>query len=61
MPLQNCVDIRDCAFGVADRCGDPAFQEEGTEGVFQLPEDHTPHHPREGLLQGAGEESAAAS
>ena len=26
-PLQNFMDIRDCAFGVADTCGGSTFQE----------------------------------
>ena len=38
-----------------------SFQEGGQECVFQLPWYHTPQPPWEGLLQGAGEESTAAS
>ena len=58
-PLQHCVDFGDCAFGVADRCGCPPFQEEGPEGVFHILSNHTSQS--QGLLQGAGEESTDAS
>ena len=34
-PLQSCLDIGDCAFGVADGCGCPPLQEGGLEAVFQ--------------------------
>ena len=60
IPLQHCVDIGDCAFGVAERCGGSPFQEGRPEGLFQPPGDHTPQQPWEGQLQGAGEESPAS-
>ena len=46
-PLQYCMDIGDCAFGLADSC--PPFQEGGPKG------DNTPQPHCEGLFQSAGE------
>ena len=60
-PLQHCVDIRACSFGVADRYSCLPIQEEEPEGVFQLPGNYTPKLPWEDLLQGAGQESPADS
>ena len=48
-------------FGVADRCGGSPLQEGGPDGVFPLLGDHNLQPPREGLLQGTGKESLAAS
>ena len=59
-PLHHCVDIGDCVFGVAGGCGYPHFQEGGPGGCSNYRGDQTSVPPREGLLQGAGEESAAA-
>ena len=49
--LPLCLDIGDCAFGVADGCGCPSFQEGEPEVVFQQPGNHTPQPPQESLLQ----------
>ena len=44
------MDIGDCVFGVADRCGGSPFQEGGPESVFQVPGDCNPQLPWDGLL-----------
>ena len=49
-PLQHCMDIGDCAFGVANGCDGSPFQEGGPEGVFQLPGDYILQPPWEGPL-----------
>ena len=61
MLRHHFMDIGDCAFGIADRPGGSPFQEGRPGFVFQLPGDHIRQPPWEGQLQGAGEESAAAS